>query len=56
MFISRKSWNALEKRVEELEKAVNSPINLEKMKDAVRKSWDDYSKTASKRVSTTLSQ
>lgn len=56
MFISRKNWNDLTKRVEELEKAVNSPINLEKIKVAVKKSWSDYSKTDSKRASTTLSQ
>lgn len=56
MFISRKKWNALTKRVEEFEKTVNSPIDLEKMKAAVKKSWSDYSKIDSKRASTTLSQ
>ena len=56
MWISKKRFHNLEKRVEELEKTANSPINLERMKAAVKKSWGDYSKIASKRASTTLSQ
>lgn len=56
MFISRKSWNSLIRRVEELEKAANSPVDLERMEAAVKESWGDYSKTDSKRASTTLSQ